>query len=233
MILMRETSGEISFAGKGTSPRAVLSALQGSGSLDLARVKLAAPWPGAIRAAIDAALKSDPESLPAVVKRVLAERLSGGGELSLPDKVKLEITDGRLATKGIAIDTAEGRAHGTAALDLKSLQFESDWRLDLKPASPSEKAPLPGVTVSYRGAFAALAALTPRIESDALERELAVRRMERDVEELERLRRLDEARRREEAERLRRQQLERVPPPPALPVPVAPATPPPRPAAPG
>ena len=49
------------------------------------------------------------------------------------------------------------------------------------------------------------ASLEPRIDSEALERELAVRRMERDVEELERLRRLDEARRREEAERQRRQ----------------------------
>jgi hypothetical protein len=88
--------------------------------------------------------------------------------------------------------------------------------------------PLPGVTVSYRGPFAALGAIEPRVNSEALERELAVRRMERDVEELERLRKLDEARRREEAERQRRQ-LEQAPLPPG-PVPVAPA---PRPATPG
>ena len=65
-----------------------------------------------------------------------------------------------------------------------------------------------------------MASLEPRINSDALERELAVRRMERDVEELERLRKLDEARRREEAERQRRQ-LEQAPLP--APVPMAPA----------
>ena len=125
-----------------------------------------------------------------------------------------------------AIDTAEGRARGTAALDLKTLEFESDWRLEPK-AGAAGKAPLPAVTVSYRGLVAALGSLEPRINSEALERELAVRRMERDVEELERLRRLDEARRREEMERQRRQ-LEQAPLP--GPVPVAPAA---RPATPG
>ena len=62
----------------------------------------------------------------------------------------------------------------------------------------------------------------------ALEREIAVRRVEHDVEELERLRRIDETRRREDAERLRRQ-LEQSPPP----LPFAPATPPGRAARPG
>jgi hypothetical protein len=61
--------------------------------------------------------------------------------------------------------------------------------------------------------------------------------MERDVEELERLRKLDETRRREEAERQRRQFEETAPPPPATtppgPVPMAPAVPQPGRAAPG
>ena len=143
-------------------------------------------------------------------------------------RIGVEIADGRLAAKPFAIDTAEGRAQGAASLDLKTLLFESDWRLEQKPsAGPTDKPALPGVTVSYRGPVAALGSLEPRINSDALERELAVRRMERDVEELERLRRLDETRRREEAERQRRQ-LEQAPLPP--PGPVAPA---PRPATPG
>jgi hypothetical protein len=93
-----------------------------------------------------------------------------------------------------------------------------------------DKAPLPGVAVGYRGSIAGLGSLEPRIDAEALQRELAVRRMERDVEELERLRRLDEARRREELERQRRQ-LPQAPIP--GPVPVAPAVPAPRAATPG
>ena len=70
------------------------------------------------------------------------------------------------------------------------------------------KAALPPVSVVYVGALKTLAALEPRISAGALERELAVRKMENEVEQLERLRKLDEERRIErqkalEAERLR------------------------------
>ena len=219
--------GTIEFAGKGIGPRSVLSVLQGSGTLQLGDARLGTLWPGAVGQAVEAALKADPDSMPAVLKRTLAAGL-GGGELPLAGPFGLEIADGRLAAKAFAIDTAEGRAQGAATLDLKTLQVESDWRLE--PLAAGDKAALPGVTVSYRGPVAALASLEPRINSEALERELAVRRMERDVEELERLRRLDEARRREEMERQRRQ-LEQAPLP--GPVPVAPAVPAPRSATPG
>ena len=147
------------------------------------------------------------------------------GQLQLPGTVKLEIADGQLSIKPLAIDTPEGRARGTASLDLRTLHFESEWRLEQKP---TDKPALPAVIVVYRGPVGSLGRLEPRIASEALERELAVRRMERDVEELERLRKLDEQRRREEAERQRRQ-FEQTP----VPVPVAPAPPQQRPAAPG
>ena len=216
--------GEIKFSGKGTSPRGVLSVLQGSGTLELGDAKLGTLWPGAIDRAVAAALASDPDTLATTLRRTLAAGLATG-ELRLPSRVSVEIADGRLAAKPFAIDTAEGRAQGLAGLDLKTLLLDADWRLEPKPTG--DKPPLPGVTVTYRGPVAALGSLEQRIGSEALERELAVRRMERDVEELERLRRLDEARRREDAERQRRQ-LEQAPLPP--PGPIAPA---PRPATPG
>jgi hypothetical protein len=221
--------GEIKFSGKGVSPRGVFSVLQGGGALELSGAKLPTLWPGAVDKAIEAALRSDPDNLNATLKQTLGASLGAGG-LSLPAKIVIDIADGRLAVRPIAIDAPEGRAQGTAALDLKSLQFESEWRLEAKAAGGADKAPLPAVVVGYRGSVTALGSLEPRIDAEALQRELAVRRMERDVEELERLRRLDEARRREEMERQRRQ-LEEAPVP--GPVPVAPAVPAPRPATPG
>lgn len=221
-------SGEITFAGKGTSPRSALSVLQGSGTLQLADAKLAALWPGAIASAAEAALKSEPDKLAAVVRERLAAGLAEG-QLPLPGTVQLKIADGQLGLGPLAIDTPAGRAQGGASLDLRSLNFDAEWRLDQMPAAGSaDKPALPTVTVTYRGPIASLGSLEARIGSEALERELAVRRMERDVEELERLRKLDEARRREEAERQRRQ-FEQTP----VPVPVAPAPPQPRPATPG
>ena len=221
--------GELKFAGKGSSPRSALSVANGRGTLELGGAKLTALWPGAIAVGADAALKAEPDKLVAALKPALAAALAGG-QLSLPGSLELEIADGRLSIKPFAIHTGEGSAEGAASLDLRSLAFETEWRLGQKPPGPGEKPALPAVTVTYRGSLEALGRIEPRIASDALERELAVRRMERDVEELERLRKLDEARRREEAERQRRQ-FEQTPP---APVPVAPAGPPqPRAAAPG
>jgi hypothetical protein len=133
------------------------------------------------------------------------------------------------------IETDEGRASGVATLDLGSLSFRSPWRLDAKSTSPGPGAKsLPGVTVEYGGPIASLGKLAPRIDSAALEQELSARRIERDVEELERLRRLDEQRRQIEAERLRKQ-FDPTPPVqrPPLPIPITPSGRDQRPASPG
>ena len=66
------------------------------------------------------------------------------------------------------------------------------------------------MAVIYVGPLSSLASLEPRLVTDALERELAVRDMERDVEQLERLRREDEARAKAEAERLKALELEQM-----------------------
>jgi hypothetical protein len=145
-------------------------------------------------------------------------------------------------------------------LDLKSLQVDSAWKIEgkaLSRAAPSvagataaapgdpvapvpvevKRSLLPPVSVVYAGRLADLASMEPLVETDALERELTVRRMERDVDELERLRTIDQLRAKRErerqdaleAERRRRQmELERklappgaaVPPPEPVPVPV-------------
>ena len=58
--------GEIKFSGRGTSPRNVLSALQGGGTLELGDATLATLWPGTIAMAVEAALKADPDKLAGV-----------------------------------------------------------------------------------------------------------------------------------------------------------------------
>jgi uncharacterized protein involved in outer membrane biogenesis len=221
-------SGEITFSGKGTSPRNAVSALQGTGNLQFDDAKLMGLWPGAIGAAVDAALKVEAEKLAPTLRQALTTGLSAR-PLPLPGAVALEIGDGRIRIKQLAVEAPEGRALVSANVDLRTLLLEADWRLEQNPATGPmpDKPALPAVTLSYRGSAAAVAAIEPRIVTEPLERELAVRKMERDVEELERLRKLDEARRRSEAERLRRQF------DPAPPVLVPPATPDSRPAAPG
>jgi hypothetical protein len=206
-------SGELSFAGRGLSPRSLMSTLQGTAKLQFGDAKLETLWPGAIPLAADAGLKAEPDRLASVVKQRLASGLSSGS-ISLKQRtLPAEIGDGLMRVKAIAFDTPEGRVTGSASLDLRGLTFDSQWRLEAKSLAPGGKAgkPLPPVTVYYRAPLAALGTIEPRIDSAALEQELSARRIEQDVEELERLRRLDEQRRQQEAERLRKQ-FEATPP---------------------
>jgi hypothetical protein len=221
-----ETAGrimaELKFNGRGANPRNLVAALQGQGRAELDG-KLAGLWPGAIGLASEQVMKNEAERLRSVLKDALLQGLTAG-RLPLPAEIGLEIAEGQLRSKPIVIDNGGERASGSAALNLLSLLFESEWRLQQTPAKDTalgSKPALPAVPVSYRGPLTALDKLEPAINTEALERELAVRKMEHDVEELERLRQLDEARRRSEAERLRQEMGN--PPPPG--VPGRPATP--------
>ena len=207
-------NGSISFSGRGLSPRALMAALQGKGSVTFGtEAKLATLWPGAVSAAADAALKAEAGKLSATLRQRLAAGLSVAG-LALERKAAaLELADGQLRLKALVIDTDAGRASGAVRLDLGGLTLDSQWRLE---ATGPDGKPLPQVNVSYRGALAALGALEPQIDAAALEQELAGRRIAQDMEELERLRKLEEQRRLDEAERVRKQfeRLPPIPPPP-------------------
>jgi hypothetical protein len=171
-------SGKLDFAGRGLSPRAVMQTLQGQGRIDFGEAKLDTLWPGAIPLAVDAAIKAEPDKLAAAVRRGLAAGLSTGN-LPLGQKMlALELADGQLRVKSFAVDTREGRATGIASLDLKSLTFDSQWRLEAKAGvAGAGGKPLPAVTIFYSGPAAALGALEARIDSSALEQEIFTRKI--------------------------------------------------------
>jgi uncharacterized protein involved in outer membrane biogenesis len=186
--------GRVEFAGRGVSPRAVVSALQGEGSIAFDDAKLPGLAPGAVAAAAEAALKAEPGKLAPTLRQVLATGLATG---SLPvgqASFGLEIADGLVRSRPLVIDAGEGRASGTARLDLKTLKLDSQWRLEAKPPGLDSKAKaLPAVVVSYRAPIATLGAAELQIDTAVLEQELAARKIERDMEELDRLRKLNEA----------------------------------------
>jgi hypothetical protein len=131
------------------------------------------------------------------------------GQLALgPNTLAVDVVDGRLQSKQIIAETDDGRATGTVNLDLKTFAFDSEWRVERKRLNDriDEKAALPAAIIQYRGPVTALTSLDATLNTDALERELTARKMELDLEELERLRQADEARRRSELERQRQQE---------------------------
>ena len=196
----------VDFAGRGLSPRSLVPALQGRGTLTFGDAKLEALWPGAVMLAAKAGLQAEPDRLAPAVQRSLAGALSSGSLPLAQKSIALELADGVLRAQPVTLEVPEGRAIGGGSIDIRAFTFESHWRLEAGGGvGETPGKPLPAVNVSYSGPLTALGGVEPRLDAARLEQELSARKIERDVEELERLRRLDEQRRLMEAERLRKQ----------------------------
>ncbi|OYW56988.1 MAG: hypothetical protein B7Y80_02645 [Hyphomicrobium sp. 32-62-53] len=220
---------DVEFNGRGLSPSTMITAMTGKGALSLGDVTLSGVAPRAVTEIADQALQSKTiltgEPLQAAVRTALKATQLKLGKVKIP----VTVADGSLKLDRVQVETAEGRATFDTLLDLQTLALDSTWKIEAKglnraqptvaaaatagvepsavPAPvPATRSLLPPVSVIYAGRLADIETLAPTIETAALERELTVRRMERDVDELERLRKLDEDR--AEKERVRQKAIE-------------------------
>ncbi len=242
---------DVTFNGKALSPLAMMGALKGKGLLTLGDVTLSGVSPQAISEVSEAALQakgpSSGEPLTAALRDALKTQQLKLGQVSVP----VDIADGVLKLAKVQVETSEGRATFDTVLDLQTFKIDSEWKIEGKAsakAAPSVAVPdlaaapgtadvapvtvpagerklLPAVSVVYVGKLKDLSSVEPAIVADALERELTVRRMERDVDDLERLRKLDQQRAKDEQDRFKAIEAEKAkqsavsPPPAAAPAP--------------
>lgn len=222
-----EAGIEATFSGRGLAPRALLTALQGQGTLKLTGASLAGLSPAEVSRAAEAVLSAPPEAgtagdlLPQVRTAITAGELAFGAA-----EIPFRITDGAVRfaelsvrqgqgqeqgqeqAKGPGQSQGQGTTTGVTTVDLVRLAVDSAWKIEA-PAQSGDKPAWPPAEVVWVGPLREVGTLAPRIDLSAFERELAVRKMERNVERLERLRAEDEARaaelqrRQEELERLR------------------------------
>jgi len=199
--------------GSALTARGLVASLNGAGDVRLTDGVLSRLSPSAIVEASEAVLAPHGSLAPGHLEKAIRERL-GAERIPLGRRrIPLVVTDGHVRTAPIVAETKTGRITGTTILDLDSQRVDSEWKLDGANIAPrpgaKPRGPLPTVTIVWAGPLTKLAVLEPQVQVDALERELSVRRMEGEVDELERLRRLDEDRARLEAERQRALEAER------------------------
>lgn len=195
------------FSGRGLGPRGLISALTGEGQLTLKDATVNGCDPGIITEATLALITSDEpiKDFAGVLRRDL-----GKGTLQVGSrKVGLKIVDGAIRFDPVSIETPKGLTEVVTTVDIASMAVDSEWRIKAKSAVEGEDD-WPAVSVTFVGPIAQIPAIEPRLTADAVERELTVRRMERNVKELERLRRLDEEAAARERERQRRIEEERA-----------------------
>lgn len=204
----------VTFSSRALSPAALVSALTGKGEITIGDATLAGNSPAAVSAVARAAMTGQGPTSGTALAEAMREALKTGevrlGKLTIP----AEISDGALKLERVRIDMKEGRSTFTTAIELATMKIDSEWqiepRIDTAGGAGSDRGFLPPVTVVYTGKLSQFSDLVPVVSAGALERELVVRKMELDVGELERLRKLDEQRAREDAARRKAQEEERA-----------------------
>ena len=191
-----------SFDAQGQSASELVSALQGRGEAEIGAGQIKGVAPSGISVLVQTVLadKSQPpvgEPLAQVVRDALATTT-----LSLDNRtIPFTLAHGQARNSPVAFDTAQGRAGVETIVDLSQARFSTDWRIEAaaKPGVTGKpKAPLPAVILTLSGALANLDEAESRLVLSAFEQELGLRKLERDAEELERIRKLDEERRQKE-----------------------------------
>jgi hypothetical protein len=198
-------NGVLTLSGRGTTVRTLVSSATGSGSLDLGEVQIGHLSPRGVVDAVEAAMAGPATAFGTTLRQKL---LAGRDTLRMalsPRVLPFDVADGTLRLKPLILELVDGVVRPSLAIDLATLDLVSTWNIEARPRvfagetrPAAAAAPLPVVSFLTNGRLGELATSTTRLDSETLERELAVRKMERDVLELERLRKLDEDRAREE-----------------------------------
>jgi uncharacterized protein involved in outer membrane biogenesis len=196
------------------SPAGLVAVMTGLGSVKLVGAEIPGPGvaalPGVVDTVLHGKLQNDPRTLAAALTTTL-----NTSKLIIGDRdFAMKVTDGSVKFDTVALNATDGKVEATTAADLTSLNFNAACQLTsmvrpLPPppiplpgwTPPPPKAPLPPAIVLYNGQLDNLVSVKTNVDIADLQRELVVRQMERNVEELELSRRVDEERARLEKER--------------------------------
>ncbi|CAA2136971.1 AsmA family protein [Hyphomicrobium sp. ghe19] len=241
----------ISAAGKGTatidlhaearaqSPAGLVAVMTGGGTAKLADVEVPGPSTSTVAQLVDDVLGGKLQNEQRAISAGFAGALNSSKMTLGNRELAMSISDGSIKLEKFVLDGADGQAEGNVTADLATLGMNAAFQLTsvvrpLPPPAiplanwtpPQPKGTLPAVVVLYDGQLDNLAGVTVKTDVASLQRELVVRQMERNVEELEQSRRVDEERVRLEKERrkklaadraaaleaAKKNQMERLPP---------------------
>lgn len=198
----------LEFSGAGATPGGLTAVALGKGELTLGDVTARVPTPLAVvmtsEAVLTGAAGASGESLLAALREQMAASAVAVG----PRKIAIAIADGAAKLEPFELQSDAGSTKVETTVDLASLVVDSQWVVqpkapDVEQPDKPRKGALPPLTVVYVGPLKDAWSLEPRMSTDQLERELAIRRMELDADQLERLHKLDAERARQDEERRR------------------------------
>ena len=173
--------------GEGLSPPGLVAGLSGEGTLSLGPGALLALNPDPLRrvatVAANKTIKVDKEQIAAEA-RTVREKLTKGIYKYGPAKLAFDVKNGTLRLEPAALASQGGVTKINGYVELASLKLDSEWAVSLSGAKNRD---VPPVTLVFAGALNQADAIAPTVDTGAIESYLTMRRMQEDVERLERL----------------------------------------------
>lgn len=223
---------QLEMSGRGATPGGLIAVATGKGEVSLGDMTMRVPTPLAVVATSEAVLSGEAGGEGDELVAALRDKFSQNEVKVGPRKIPIEIADGAAKLAAFTLASPAGTTTVTTTVDLSSLMVDSAWLLepkapDVEQPDKPRKGALPSLNVVYVGPLKDAWAIAPRIDAGQLERELAIRRMELDADQLERLHKADAERARREEERRKALEAEQqgTAPPAAPAAPDAPAAP--------
>lgn len=176
---------DLTFGGEGFSPRGLVAIMTGKGQLSIQKGSLTGISPAALKTAADGYLGEEAAQKERWTTRLGADVRKG--TLSYPAiTVPVTVKDGLLQIQGAAFEGADYKARVDVTTDLGALRLDSEWQIATRAKSKAGED-LPPVKLVFAGPVSEFAVLQPQIDSDELQRFLSLKRMERDMDRLEKL----------------------------------------------
>ena len=205
------------------SPGGLIAVMAGSGSAKLKDAVFPGPSavvaPAVAERVLGGKLQNDANAIAQAIQLALATSKMDVGTKD----VGIKIAGGVLKLDSVSIGSKADGVDATASVDLMplTLNVSSQLTASVKPlppppialpewTPPAPKGPLPPVLALYSGRLDNLASVEANVDAAEMQRELAIRQVERNVQELEQSRKVDDERLRLERERRRKLEEDRV-----------------------
>ena len=208
-----EANVSVAITSRGISPRAAMSTASGKGEIEIRNGRIQGIAAALVEKSALAVIDNGEQVDRSALERIVGAERSRSTTVIGNRKLPIEIADGAAKIGALEITAPEANLRNLTTIDLAQLKADSEWQIAPRRPLPgtgratsARREPLPPMTLVWTGPLGAIGRAEPRVSIDQLERELAIRKMERDAERLEELRLDDEERARAEAER--RKQLE-------------------------
>jgi hypothetical protein len=175
----------LSVESEGLSPSGLASMFSGTGEISLDSGKLRGLSHTALKDAADTYLGQeipDKDDLERKLQNDFFEGQFGYAAMTAPVTVR----DGLLRVTDVRFTDGKAVAEADLIVDLNSLRFDSEWVV-MSPEKVEGDTDLPPVRLVFAGPLAQFSAAKADLNADGFERFLTIRRMDADMERLERL----------------------------------------------